>query len=452
MPMKRFVPAVLLCAILAGCATQPTDIPDNGLISQQAIAEQYRVDREWWKGYGDARLNAMVDHALANNIDLRKSAISVNRALYQANLLGENLVPEFSAGADASVKKNLQKGVTTHNYGADIGINYELDLWGRLRDAASAQEWEYKATKLDLESSRLALINNVIDGYFNLVYIKQAIKITRQNIDFYTKLEDISKRKFKVGTVDVSDPLNAEKALLGEKDALASYEVQRKTAEQMLRNLLNLRPEDPLDTVTDDLLAIPLIGVDLNVPVAALGLRPDVKAAEFRIQSAFMDWNAAKKDLYPSISIGGSLGVSSNRAHTMFNSPNLNGMVQLNLPFLQWNKLRWNIKLSEAAFEDAKLGLTSAVNTALNEVDTYYYSYEKARAQIGIARQKYQNDARISAYSHKRYQVGTYEMKDWLQARCSENQSMMSLLAKKYETIKDENAVYKALGARIYND
>ena len=109
MPMKRFVPAVLLCAILAGCATQPTDIPDNGLISQQAIAEQYRVDREWWKGYGDARLNAMVDHALANNIDLRKSAISVNRALYQANLLGENLVPEFSAGADASVKKNLQK-------------------------------------------------------------------------------------------------------------------------------------------------------------------------------------------------------------------------------------------------------------------------------------------------------------------------------------------------------
>lgn len=452
MRMKRFVPAVLLCAMLAGCATQMTDIPDNGLISQQAIAEQYRVDREWWKGYGDAHLNAMVDHALANNIDLRKSAINVNRALYQANMLGEDLVPTFSAGADASASKNLQKGVTTHKYGADIGVSYELDLWGRLRDAASAQEWEYKATRLDLESSRLALVNNVVDGYFNLVYIKQAINITKQNIDFYTKLLDISRRKHQVGTVDISEPLNAEKALLGEKDALASLEVQRKTAEQMLRNLLNLRPEDPLDTVADNLLAIPLIGVDLNVPVAALGMRPDVKAAEFRVQSAFMDWNAVKKDLYPSISIGGSLGVSSNRAHTMFNSPNLGGLVNLSLPFLQWNRLRWNIKMSEASFEEAKLGLTSAVNTALNEVDTYYYAYEKARAQIAIAQQKYDNGVKLSAYSHKRYQVGSYEMKDWLQARCSENQAMMALLAQKYETIKDENAVYKALGARIYND
>ena len=136
----------------------------------------------------------------------------------------------------------------------------------------------------------------------------------------------------------------------------------------------------------------------------------------------------------------------------MFNSPNLAGTISLNLPFLQWNKLRWNIKMSEAEFEDAKLGLTSAVNTALNEVDTYYYAYEKSRAQIAIAQQKYNNDARISTYSNRRYQVGTYEMKDWMEARCSENQSLLSLLNQKYQTIKDENAVYKALGARIYSN
>ena len=449
MRQKRLIPIILLCALLAGCATKTAEIPDSGLLSQQAIAEQYQVDRAWWKIYGDQSLDALVDEALANNIDLRKSAINVNKALYQANLLGEDLIPSFYGSAGASANKNLQKGITSHNYSAQLGVSYEIDLWHRLRDAASAQEWEYKATQLDLESARLALINNVVDSYFHLVYLNNAIKITRQNIGFYSRLLTISQDKHRVGQVDVSEPLNANKALLSSENSLKNLESERKQVEQTLRNLLNLRPEDPLEVTNDNLMGVPLTDVDLDVPIAALGMRPDVKAAEFRVQSAFLDWEAAKGDLYPSITIGSTLGVSSPRARTMFNTPMLGGTINLNLPFLQWNRLRWNIRMSEAEFESAKLGLTSAINTALNEVDTYYYTYERLRSQLGIQQEKYSNDVRISQYSHQRYKVGTYELKDWLEARCSENQSLMTLLDTKYKAISEENAIYKALGARI---
>ncbi len=443
------ISAALLSTLLAGCATKMAELPENGLISKQVITENYNIDTQWWKNYKDPQLNNLVDQAITNNIDLRKSAITVNRALYEANLLGENLVPEFSSSIGAGAEKNLKEGRTNHAYNAQLGISYELDLWSRLRDAASAQEWEYKATQLDLESTRLSLINHVVDSYFHLVYLNHAIKITQENIKLYTQLQTITQEKYQIGKADISEPLNADRALLSAQNNLVSLETERKQVEQTLRNLLNLRPEDPLNITNDNLINVPLTQVDLEIPVAALGLRPDVKAAEFRVQSAFSNWEATKADIYPSITIGSTLSVSSTRARTMFNTPFLSGTVNLNLPFLQWNKLRWNIRISEAEFEDAKLGLTSAINTALNEVDTYYYTYQRTLSQLNIAKKKYDNDVRISHYNHNRWRIGSYELKEWLEAKYTENQSLMSLLETKYNAINEENAIYKALGARI---
>ena len=203
----RLIPSTLLCLILAGCATQMTTIPDTGLITQQTIVAGYKIDTEWWKTYHDENLNKLVQVALENNIDLKKSAITVNKALYEANLLGQNLVPEFSGALGASVSNNMKAGQTSHNFTSELGVSYELDLWRKLSSAASAQEWEYKATQQDMETTRLALINNVVDSYFHLVYLNQAIRVTEQNIDFYTQLLQIINNKFTSGKVDALEPL-----------------------------------------------------------------------------------------------------------------------------------------------------------------------------------------------------------------------------------------------------
>ena len=445
----RLIPSILLCLAVAGCATQTATIPDTGIIPQQTIAAGFRVDHEWWKAYGDDTLNHIVELALLNNTDLKKSAITMNKALYEANLLGQELVPEFSGVTGASSTTNTKAVQTTHNYMAELGVSYELDLWRKLSNAASAQEWEYYATREDLETVRLTLINNVVDCYFHLVYLNQAIALTEENIRFYTELLQIINNKYTAGKVDSLEPLTAEQSLLASKNSLMTLETSRKTIEQTLRNLMNLRPEDRLDIASADILTIPLTHVDLNVPVAALGLRPDVKAAEYRIQSAFLDWESVKASVYPSVTIGSTLSVSSDQSSSMFNIPFLAGTVQINLPFLQWNKIKWNIKISEADFENAKLNLVSAVNTALNEVDTYYYSYRKSLSLLENVNRKYDTDAQISLYNQRRYEAGSYELKEWLDAKCVENQSRLTLLETKYNTINYENAIYKALGARL---
>lgn len=445
----RLIPCTLLCLIIAGCATQTTTIPDMGVIPQQTIVAGYKIDSEWWKTYHDENLNKLVAVALENNIDLKKSAITVNKALYEANLLGQNLVPEFSGSLGASVSNNMKAGQTSHNYTSELGVSYEIDLWRKLSSAASAQEWEYKATQQDMETTRLALINNVVDSYFHLVYLNQAIRVTEENIGFYTQLLQIINNKFTSGKVDALEPLTAEKSLLASRNSLMTLENNRKTVEQTLRNLLNLRPGDKLDIKTADILMTPATNVDLNVPISALGLRPDVKAAEYRIQSAFLDWESVKASVYPSVTIGSTLSAASNKSSSMFNVPFLGGTVNINLPFLQWNKIKWNIKISEADFENARLNLTSSVNTALNEVDTYYYSYEKSVSLLDNLSRRYDNDAKISVYNRMRYEAGATELKDWLDAKTSENSSMLSLLEGKYNTITYENAIYKSLGAKL---
>ncbi|ARQ47011.1 TolC family protein [Oxalobacter formigenes] len=445
----RLIPCTLLCLIIAGCATQTTTIPDMGVIPQQTIVAGYKIDSEWWKTYHDENLNKLVAVALENNIDLKKSAITVNKALYEANLLGQNLVPEFSGSLGASVSNNMKAGQTSHNYTSELGVSYEIDLWRKLSSAASAQEWEYKATQQDMETTRLALINNIVDSYFHLVYLNQAIRVTEENIGFYTQLLQIINNKFTSGKVDALEPLTAEKSLLASRNSLMTLENNRKTVEQTLRNLLNLRPGDKLDIKTADILMTPATNVDLNVPISALGLRPDVKAAEYRIQSAFLDWESVKASVYPSVTIGSTLSTASNKSSSMFNVPFLGGTVNINLPFLQWNKIKWNIKISEADFENARLNLTSSVNTALNEVDTYYYSYEKSVSLLDNLSRRYDNDAKISVYNRMRYEAGATELKDWLDAKTSENSSMLSLLEGKYNTITYENAIYKSLGAKL---
>lgn len=214
----RLIPCTLLCLIIAGCATQTTTIPDMGVIPQQTIVAGYKIDSEWWKTYHDENLNKLVAVALENNIDLKKSAITVNKALYEANLLGQNLVPEFSGSLGASVSNNMKAGQTSHNYTSELGVSYEIDLWRKLSSAASAQEWEYKATQQDMETTRLALINNVVDSYFHLVYLNQAIRVTEQNIGFYTQLLQIINNKFTSGKVDALEPLTAEKPLLASRN------------------------------------------------------------------------------------------------------------------------------------------------------------------------------------------------------------------------------------------
>ncbi|MCQ9326153.1 TolC family protein [Neisseria dentiae] len=457
MTRKTFFQTALSISIalaLGGCAVNHTADPSltleatGSVISAEETAQRYDVNGEWWSIYNSSQLNSLINQAFENNVDLKKAAVSVNKALYQANILGAELVPGFNGSLGASSSTNLKSGVSSQSFSSQLGLSYEIDLWQKLNAQADAQVWEYKATQQDLAATRLTLANNVADAYFNIAYLNEAIALTEKSVKQYQSIDRIASAKYKYGKADSSEPRQAQQSLLSAQNSLVQLKSSRETLEETLRNLLNLKPGQTMAAEPSGFRLPGAKGVDLNVPVSTLANRPDLRAAEYRLQSSLKSVDAQKRSWYPSITVGATVSTSSNKAKSAFDIPFLGGSVQVNLPFLNWKTLKWEDKTAEANFETARLNFEQTLTTALNEVFGNYQKYARAEESLKNLRQKYALDQKNSRYYGVRYQYGKNELKDWLEALNTEYSSAQSLLNQRYEVLKYENMVYKTMAGR----
>ena len=325
-------------------------------------------------------------------------------------------------------------------------MNYELDLYGKIRNLRSAQVFEYQATVMDKEAARLSLVNSVVDLYFNLEYLNNSIEVSRSNVKAYEEIEQISKEKFNSGKVDHLEYLQSKQSLLSEKNNLLNLETQFKEMETSLKNILNTHEDIKISY--GDILKQKSLPVNVDVPVAVLANRPDLLASQMRLEGAFKTLKAEDKNWYPSISLNGAFNSSSDKARTTFDFPYIFGSVSLDLPFLDWNRVKNNIKISETDYQIALVDFKDTLNQAVNEVAYYYLAYEKAAAIFANTGENYKNSAKITQYYQQRYQVGKSEFKDYLEAIYTQNALKQNLISQKYQIIKYENYVYKAMAGK----
>lgn len=461
MKVSKLALTLMTAIALSACST--TKMSQDGTLEQaqaqyqqyQDITKQYHINDQWWLGYNDSQLNRLIEMALANNIDLAKATIAVNRALYNANLVGANLVPTFSGSGSSSASKGVgstsnlnSTGVSTIASQIGFSLSYTIDLWGRLKDSASAAEWEHKATQEDLQATRLSLINAVVSSYYNLAYYKDAIRVTQQSIKNYEQISQILNNKLSAGAIDRLSVDQATQAVLSAKNTLISLQSAQTVAEQTLRDLLNLKPNMPLSVKYPSILKVKLQGVDMNVPVSTIANRPDVIASLQRLQGSFKSLTATENSWFPTVTLGGSLSSGASKVRDTVDNPVAGGTISFDLPFLDWNRVQNNIKISEESYKLAKLNYEQTVTSALNEIDTYYSTYQLSRNSYANLQKKYEYDKRISGYYKNRYDQGVSELREWLSSINTERSSELSLLETKYTILKNENAVYQAMAGK----
>lgn len=449
---KKIIILIALGVILGSCSNLKKDYQniDSEIKTYKELSKNYNIDSRWWESYGDEQLNNLIELGLKNNSDLAKTAININKALYQAKIIGSDLVPEFSGNLGSSASKNIESGGNSNiDHSGSFNISYEVDLWQRLRDMKDAQEWEYKATIEDYEKTKLTLINSIIDSYFSIIYLENYIEINKNMSKNYLDIEKIVENKLRYGTVDILDKKQAEREVIRSNNTLISYEKDKKEQESLLRNLLNLKPDNELKIEYRDILEVKNLRVNLDVPLNIVANRPDIKSYEYRLKNAFKDAVASEKQLYPNITISSALSSSSDKFNNTLKTPVALGSVSINLPFLNWNEIKWNIKISRAEYEEAKLNFQQGIVTALNEIDYNYFLYVKEQENYINLKNINEYDNEIAINYERKYENGKVELREWLLSLNDEASSRLNIINSKYQLIKIENTIYQSIGGMI---
>lgn len=449
---KKIIILIALGVILGSCSNLKKDYQniDSEIKTYKELSKNYNIDSRWWESYGDEQLNNLIELGLKNNSDLAKAAININKALYQAKIIGSDLVPEFSGNLSSGTSKNIESGGSSNiDHSGSFNISYEVDLWQRLRDMKDAQEWEYKATIEDYEKTKLTLINSIIDSYFSIIYLENYIEINKNMSKNYLDIEKIVENKLRYGTVGILDKKQAEREGIRSNNTLISYEKDKKEQESLLRNLLNLKPDNELKIEYRDILEVKNLRVNLDVPLNIVANRPDIKSYEYRLKNAFKDAVASEKQLYPNITISSALSSSSDKFNNTLKTPVALGSVSINLPFLNWNEIKWNIKISRAEYEEAKLNFQQGIVTALNEIDYNYFLYVKEQENYINLKNINEYDNEIAINYERKYENGKVELRDWLLSLNDEASSRLNIINSKYQLIKIENTIYQSIGGMI---
>jgi len=442
--------SLALVLVLSGCAVKNIDENYKQILLEDNASSELNLNTSWWKQYHQSYLDELVDMALKNNTDLAKAAINVNKALAQAGVLQANLIPSFNAGIEAGSTKNIKEGgASSRNFGSSIGLSYELDLWQKLANSKDAVMFEAEASKFDLEAAKLSMINSVADAYFQILYLNESIKTYEQILEIYNELNKIVGLKFELGKEEALSLKQINSQQLSAQNKIESAKKELVSAKKTLRILLNVRPEFELKFKGLTLSPVKRAGVDLDVPTSAIANRPDLRAAIYRIEEGISNYKASQKEFYPTITLGASLKSSSNNKDEAFSFKFLNGNIALNLPFLNYHKLKSNLKVSEANFELAKLNYISTLNSALNEIDAFYKGYLNDETLLKNYQEQIKNYEEISKIYELKYSYGKVELKQFLEAKNSELEAKIGLLKAKYTLLQDELNIYKAMAGKF---
>nr|WP_275690447.1 efflux transporter outer membrane subunit [Luteibacter yeojuensis] len=329
---------VLVATGLSGCSLAPTyKVPEVPMAPQYANADTPwteakpadRLDRNgWWKLYGDARLDDLQAKLLANNATLAAALAHYQQSVAITRQVRADLFPQIGLSANAqrnreSDTRPLRGATSPSSYNAyTIGaqLDYEVDLWGRVRDSVAAGTAEQAASAADLASVQLSLQAQLADNYLQLNGFDRQIKVLSESIDAFTRALALTQSRHDGGIASGLDVARAQTQVSNAKSQLTQARAQRALVLHAIAVLVG-DSASTFSLATDDA-PVKVPTIPLEVPSTILQRRPDIAAAERRTAAANAQVGVARSAFFPQLTLDGQGGWQSNRWGSIATAPN----------------------------------------------------------------------------------------------------------------------------------
>lgn len=411
----RFLSLFLTLCVLGGCSFAPDyqrpvlDVPETW----QADSPATNLDIAWWKRFGDTQLNALVDEALTHNRDLTAAVARIDYARAQLGLARSELLPLVSGQAQGTPTwvDNQRVNGTNGTFSAGFNASWEIDLWGKLRNAREAALNQLLASEAAKQGLWLSIAGQTANGYFLLRSLDWQIITAQRTLSSREEALNIYNARYNEGLINELDLMRAKTEVETAKTALYRTRLSQDAAESALATLTGRSPREIMNGTIDrgqDLESLPTAPViPAGLPSDLLERRPDIRQAEYNLKATNANIGVAKAAWFPTVSLTAMFGIVSPELHSLLSDPlqTWNYGASATVPLLDFGRVMHGVESAEArqrealalyektvqeAFRDMRDALTKQRESA-NIVESLERTVTDLRTSTNLARTRYDN-------------------------------------------------------------
>jgi len=417
--MRATVLSVAVACALAGCMMGPdykrpdVDTPQAYRVEVKSAADL--INSAWWEQFEDPVLNELIKTALAENKDVRIAASRVEEFLGRYGVTRSQLFPQvatqFGAGSQristvtqpavASTQSN-----TFDSFSLDLGMSWEIDLWGKLRRATEAARAELLATEQARQTIILSLTSGVATSYVTLIDLDRQLAIAKSTADSRGEFFRIIKLRFEGGVVSEVELNQARSDYEFALSTVPVIEKQIAQQENALSVLLGRNPGPIARDRTLDKLVLPQVPADL--PSSLLERRPDIRQSEQLMVAANARIGVAKAQFFPTISLTAILGTASSALGNLFKGASQTWSYggTVTQPIFTGGNLISQLRVAESQQKTALLQYQRSIQTAFQEVNDSLIDQTKTREQLAAQARQVDSLRNYARLARLRYDNG----------------------------------------------
>ncbi|AUH71820.1 efflux transporter outer membrane subunit [Legionella sainthelensi] len=335
--MNKLISLSVFVFTLAGCSLAPNyqrpamPIPEHfkepGQWVEIKSTPKLVAPNAWWEAFQDPVLNDLQKQLNLANQDLKLAFARFQEAISIVQIARSNFYPNVQGLLNGNreqtsntianpAKQSLFNNVLVGGY-----LTYEVDAWGSIRNAVKASENLAQASASDMASVRLSLQAELTNNYFALRGSDEAQRILDKTVIAYQKALYLTQQRYQGGAAPIANVDEAETQLENAKTLAADIRLQRAQIEHAIAVLVGQIPSE--FSIAPGKLPKKLLAISPNLPSTLLERRPDIVAAESRVQAANATIGVARAAFFPVISLTGTGGFQSQSFSNLFSKPSL---------------------------------------------------------------------------------------------------------------------------------
>ena len=449
--MKKILLLTTVTALLSSCGIytkyQPeTTAPDNLYGEGTAVVDTANLGNvDWRELFTDPRLQELIEQGLQSNTDYLSAQLRVEEA--KATLLSAKLafLPSFSLAPQGTVSSfDKQKAVQV--YSLPVTASWELDIFGRMRNAKRQAKALYAQSQDYQQAVRTQLIAGIANTYYTLLMLDRQVEITAKTVDIYKENVRVMEAMKIAGMATEAAVTQMRAAYHQVSGSLIELESQVRSVENSLSVLLAKAPQQ-IDRGTLEEQVMPE-DIMVGVPLQLLENRPDVKIAEMTLASAYYTTNKARAAFYPGLNITATAGWTNGSGISVANPGQFmfQALASLAQPIFNNGKLVANLKVSKAEEKIAQMNYQQTILEAGKEVSDALHQYDATSKKLVQDRAQIEQLEKAVAYTSALFQSAQSTYLEILSAQQSLLSAQLTEVSDNVQRMQAVVSLYSAIG------